>query len=117
MSGEAASVTLANLGRGGLEEKYGMALKRVLANIADPNTSLAAREINIKIKIVPDDNRKAATVDVQCTEKLAPPKGMRTQFFIGRGAEGPMAVENNPDQQLLFGDGKPAMREVKGAKS
>ena len=93
-----------NLGCGAAEEKFEEALKKVLANILDPNTRpQTAREIILRVKIKPSENRTDADVVIACDTKLAADKVFPTRIFIGKSITGqPEAHEVNANQYTLF---------------
>jgi hypothetical protein len=75
---DVAAIELANL-----------ELDRVLKNILDKNTNpTAAREVVLKIKLKPRNDRAAAEVTIQATAKLAPVMGHNTEVYIGTDMAG-----------------------------
>jgi hypothetical protein len=104
-------VSLANLGRGAAIERFDDEFKRVLANILDPNTTPGAREINLRVKIKPNEARDFCTVNVFCTSKVSAAKPFETQFFVGRDSRGIKATEHNP-QQMKLGIDQPSGKVV-----
>ncbi len=93
-----------NLGAGVAEEKFEEALKKVLENVLDPNTrAQTAREIILRVKIKPSENRTDADVVIACDVKLAADKVFPTRIFIGKSLNGqPEAHEVNANQYQLF---------------
>jgi hypothetical protein len=93
-----------NLGCGAAEEKFEDALHKVLANILDPNTrAQTAREVILRVKIKPSEERTDADVIIACETKLASDKAFPTRIFIGRDVNGtPEAHEVNANQVQLF---------------
>ena len=93
-----------NLGGGAAKEKFEDALKKVLANILDPNTRPeTAREIILRVKIKPTEARTDAAVIIACDTKLAADKAYPTKIFIGKSITGtPEAHEINANQYNLF---------------
>lgn len=93
-----------NLGCGAAEEKFEEALRKVLANILDPNTRPnVAREVVLRVKIKPSEARTDADVMIVCEVKLAADKPFPTKIFIGKNAQGrPEAHEVNANQFQLF---------------
>lgn len=77
-------LTLTSICGGAIQEKVNRELHRVADNILDPNTDdKTKREVNIKISLVPnEDNPGDVAVDVAVTAKLAPEKGVGTQFYL-----------------------------------
>ena len=100
--GEAMSFE--NLGGGAASEKFEEALKKVLTNILDPNTRpQTAREIILRVKIKPSEERTDADVIIDCQTKLASDKVFPTKIFIGKSLTGqPEAHEVNANQFELF---------------
>lgn len=98
------SVTLENLGLGASVEKFEDALRKVLDNILDPNTlATVAREVILRVKIKPSEERTDATVLIDCQAKLASLKAFPTRIFIGKSINGqPEAHEVNANQYTLF---------------
>lgn len=108
--------SLANMAQGAVVESFNEELKRVLRNIGDVNTSAqATREITIKVKIKPDEERRIAGVTAAVASKLAPVKPVATAFFLGRHKNDFVAVESDPQQRGLF-ENKPDIQPIeKGA--
>jgi hypothetical protein len=101
-------VSLQNLARGAVVERFDDELRKVLDNIIDPNTTLATRKITITVAIKPDKDRDFGGVDVTCKSTLAPASPLGTKIFIGRDKSGAVASEVDPRQHTLPGvaDGK-----------
>jgi hypothetical protein len=96
-------VTLYNLVGGAVAEHFDEELARVVANILDPNTDAeAVREINVKLKIKPGNDRRIGAVSIQVTSKTGPISGLGTMFYFGKHGGRSFAVENNPNQPSLF---------------
>lgn len=107
-------VTLYTLCGGGAVEIFDAELQAVVANILDPNSEAkATRELNLKIKIKPDESRRLGQVAVMVTSKISPIKGLGTTFFFGRKGGKCFAVENNPAQGELFDSTKPVAVDFK----
>ena len=100
---EEQPVTLFTLANGAAAELFDEELAKVVSNVLDLNTEAeTVREINLKVKISPDDSRRMAAVSVQVTSKTGPIRGVGTQFFFGKRAGRCFAVESNPQQGQLF---------------
>lgn len=70
---KAETVTVETISGGAAIERLNLELGRVLKNIADKNTNpKTIREINLKIKIRPSEDRSLGEVSIQGTSKLAP---------------------------------------------
>lgn len=110
-------VSLANLGRGGAIEQFDHGFNRVLANILDLNTRAdATREVTMKVKITPDENREAADVEVEVKTKLAGNRAIKTQIFVGKAGAAPVAFESNP-KQIDFTEEAEGLGVVAGGKA
>lgn len=107
-----------NLGCGAAEEKFEEGLKRVLANILDPNTlPETAREIVLRVKIKPSANRSEASVIIDCQTKLASDRPFPTRIFIGKDIQGhPEAHEVNANQYQLFPKEKDNIKAITAGK-
>lgn len=95
-------ISLETLMEGAAVEKFQTELDAVLENILDPNTKPeAVREITLKLKIKPKENRKSADVSVLATSKLAPAIESKTVIFIGRKQNRAVAAESDMRQMKL----------------
>ena len=101
MSQNEDRVSLHNLARGAVVERFDDAFASTLDNILDPNTTLAARTITLKVKIKPDQNRDFGNVDVTCSASLAPASPVQTKIFIGRDRNVAVATEYDSKQPDL----------------
>ena len=82
-------VKIGDLANGAAIERCNLELDKVLENIMDPNTSPGVcREIKLKIKIKPTDDRTVGGVSIQATSKLAPVTEHMTQVHIGKDITG-----------------------------
>ena len=96
-------VTLNNINNGAVNDLFLEALKKVLNNIADPNTSPAEmRKINIEISVKPHSDRTFAEINLRVTTKLAQPAAVSSRFFIENINGEPMAIYENLNQPYLF---------------
>ena len=105
-------VTLHSLCNGRAAELFQTELQSVIENVMDPNTKIEnIREINLKVKIRPDSERRAASVDVSCTSKYAPIRGIDTRIYFGKNREGEIIIlESNPEQTSFdFDQAKPTL--------
>ena len=111
------SVSLATLGDGAAVELFNTELQRVLDNVVDENTqATVVREVTLKIKIKPQEDRDYGDVQIQCTSKLAPIAPFPTHFFIGKHKGRGVATEHNPKQMKVFDDERPGTNVVPLAK-
>jgi hypothetical protein len=95
--------TLENAGGGAAAALFEHELLRVLENIADPNTDpLAVREITLKFRFKPDDQRNAGAVSISAKATLASIKpAVRRLYFVRRDGEA-VAIDFDPTQGDLF---------------
>ncbi len=102
-------VKLENLAIGAANERFDEELKKVIPNIMDPNTTDAAREIKLTVKIKPLDpvDRRVCGVSISCSSKLAPLSPVITSIHVGMKDNEYQAYENNPDQIDLFDTNQP----------
>jgi methyl coenzyme M reductase subunit C-like uncharacterized protein (methanogenesis marker protein 7) len=103
---ELTHVTIETIGGGVIPELFDREIAAILENIADPNTTTKkAREIDIKIKITPQEGREVAFVEVSCNSKLAgvDPKG--SAIYIARQQGALVALVKDPRQETLKFDG------------
>jgi hypothetical protein len=99
-------VDLQSLNNGAVADLFEEELRRVLENIADPNTKAETpREITIKVKIKPNDERSSATTEVKSSSKLAPIKPHEHFMVFGNEGGRLTAYTADPRQQELI-DGK-----------
>lgn len=96
MSG--STFMLSTIKGGALEERFQRELERVLANIADPNTSReTGRAITIQLVFKPADDRQYAAVTARVTSKLAPDRPLTTFTLFEEQGDGlRIAVEQVP---------------------
>jgi hypothetical protein len=58
-------IDLADFAGGAVSERFNQELKKVLENIADPNTDpKKARTVTVKVTLKADENRDIADVDI-----------------------------------------------------
>lgn len=82
------NVNLKTLSEGAMIERGNLELEKVLENIEDPNTGFGIREINIKLKFKPREDRQSAEISIQATSKLAPVTEHLTQVYLGQNDDG-----------------------------
>ena len=108
--------TLANIGDGLADDLFRLELDKVLKNIANPKTSAtAAREINISLKIKPDDQREMGTIEINSKAKLAPISGKKALLFFSKDDDGKVrATTANPKQETLGLEFAAAQEKING---
>jgi hypothetical protein len=60
------------------------------------------REVTLKLKIRPDEERGWGAVEIHASSKLAPVHPYPTQIIIGKQRGKGMATEHNPKQLKMF---------------
>ena len=100
-------VSLLNLGGGAAVELFDRELNKVLKNIVDPNTEAKKqREVTLKVRKEPDEERFMGQVRIDVTSKTAAHRSFATQVIIGGEGGRVEARELVSAQQKLFeGDG------------
>lgn len=81
-------LSLANIEDGAAVEMFDRALAKIAANIADINTTLAAREIQLVVKIKPSRDRGMGEIDLGVKCKLAGQEPIKATVLIDSGADG-----------------------------
>lgn len=82
-------LNLETLANGGFAERVNQAVKEVLDNIADPNTSWKdKRKVNIEMIFEAKEDRDVTHVDVVAKVKLAPRQSIHTKILIDRNYNG-----------------------------
>ncbi len=78
--------------------------KQVAANISDNATeATAVREINIKIKLKPEGDRRGVQVILSATTKTAPAAKHESRLYTGSDAAGTTYFfDQDPRQEMLF---------------
>lgn len=95
-------IKLDTLAGGAVVERFEEQMQRVIANIDDMNTSAKApREIVIKIKILPDGDRRSASFIVETKAILAEMEGVSGRIFMSRKGQDFTCYENDPDQLIM----------------
>ena len=97
---------------GAVQEKFGSALREVLANVRDPNTSATVkRSITLTITIAPSAGRDVAEMSVQTKTKLAPPNTASSTIYLAYGDDGSVTatekLDQVPGQLSMSGDETP----------
>lgn len=106
---EQPTMNIGNLCGGKILEAADQTLDKILKNIVDISTAAEQkRELVIKIKFEPAENRELGTVSFTCEAKLASIKPNKGNFFIARRADGTVrGYARDPKQSELFAAEKP----------
>lgn len=109
-------LSLANLKNGAAIEAVDEELAGVLENIQDLNTQpTAVREITMKVKIKPDEDRSLCDIMVTCwPSKLAPRRIVSSKLMCGIDHDGIIEAREfvPPGQIEMFTETKPASEEI-----
>jgi hypothetical protein len=90
-----------DIGNGMVSELANDELKKVLANIVDPNTDYKKmRKITLELKFKPNEDRSQITIEVSSKNSLAPNKPQKVTLF------------NTPTADPETGEIKTMLREV-----
>ena len=98
-------LSIVTMNEGGIVEQVDMHLRKIAADILDPNTDAEApRTVNVTITVKPNKNRQAGTSITKVYSKLAPSQQEAGLLFFGFDEEGNAVVteELNTQQQLPF---------------
>lgn len=109
-------VTLASIGNGAALELFDHELKRVIANIGDPNTSAKTkREIVVKVIIQPDEERGIGFASLEVKSKLAGVKPVASTMYFGKKDGELVAVQSNFNQPGIFDEEKSKITPLRPA--
>lgn len=103
MTPKTSDITLAFLAEGGIGELFDREVKKVAANMRDPNTSpTATRKITLQLTFKPSKDRQSADIAGQTKTTLAPSEPVATRIFLGKRGGEIVAVAFDPGQHPLF---------------
>lgn len=92
-------MSFANLCGGAAAEQFDRELSTVLDNVADPNAKAkVAREITIKVTIVPTDDRSRAVVSCKTSSKLAPADALEAHVDLVQEGRKQVAYQRGQQQ-------------------
>lgn len=88
------NMNIANIADGALVEQADIEIKKVFANIMDPNTvTNLKRKITIEIEFKADEGRDVSEVKFKTWSKLAPQKTIITRIAFDRNRNGEIISE------------------------
>lgn len=91
--------SLSDLMDGGVEERFNAALAEVWENVYDPNTDAKKpREVNLKIKITPNERRDSFDFRVSVVPKLAPKVDLTQTVMLTISADGSVVATERTNQ-------------------
>jgi len=85
---EEEPLSLETLAGGACVERFNDALLSVLENLADPNTGTKTREVILKVKFKPDEEKSFVQIIIECTPKLAPASSIASNAYLGKDISG-----------------------------
>lgn len=87
-------ININDLSGGALAEKVNIELRKLAANVLDPNTEAkATRSVTVKITIKPNEKRQVGESDISVTSSLAPAKGIPTSFIFDFDKDGSAVIK------------------------
>ncbi len=97
-------LNLGSIARGAAIELFEQGLEKVIANVADKSTDATApREIVLRFKFKPDDDRRSCIVGTTLTTKLAGCEEHVSKIYLGKDDKGhSYAFDTDPRQEILF---------------
>lgn len=96
-------LSLVNLAGGAAVEKFDIELARVIRNLLDPNTTVKPREITVKVKLAPaNERRDQLAMRVEVTSKLGAHAPLDVGGFMGIQDGRPVAFELVQKQLPMF---------------
>lgn len=82
-------INLEKFAGGALSEKFNVAYREVLENIANPNTPhKTKRKLTLELTFVTDEERELSIVEIATKTKLAPSESVATRIIIDRDGKG-----------------------------
>ncbi|MBE1727418.1 replication terminator protein [Lactobacillus plantarum] len=111
MTKKSINFNLSEISDGAVQEKLDREMKRVAANILDPNTEAKKkRKITLTMSFSPNDNRTVIDVDTEVKSVIAPQVAVPTTMMTGRNLDtGEIAINElksgTPGQTYIDDDG------------
>ncbi len=93
-------LSLTNIKEGAAVEMFDLALEKVLANIQDINTTLAPREITLKVVLTPSEHRDYVNIVLSCPKKLAIQDSIKTTANLTLDSKGRAIAHERRTRQL-----------------
>ncbi len=88
------NINITNIANGALVEQVDSEIKRVLANIMDPNTDFKKkRKITITLEFAPHEDRDISDVSFSTKSTIIPTKPISTRIVFEKDGNGEIAVE------------------------
>jgi hypothetical protein len=101
--------SLETIGDGQAIQKFNHELQRAIENCLDINTELNfTREVILKIKIKPSEDRQTAAIHFQASSKIAPDAPGQDQMYFGKNNQAFI----NSAKQITFEDYTQSVSEI-----
>ena len=98
----AKEISLDKFAKGALKAQFNRELRKVSANVFDPNTSPTARRtIAILISVKPDEARELGDVEITTKSTLCPVKAVSTRLVFGYDEVQKEGVANELNAEML----------------
>lgn len=112
------NVSLSNLSSGVADELFQREFDKVLENIADINTSAnAARTINLKINIKPNEDRTSGNITIKASSTVCPAKEHKDPIYFSKQGGKHLAFQAKaPLAGTLFDNVSEIKKETKAGK-
>lgn len=82
-------IDLSNFADGAVAERFNHELRKLLENIADPNTDpKKTRKLTLTLTLKADDKRDIASVSIQAKSTIAPARDIETKILMDRDIKG-----------------------------
>lgn len=82
-------INLSNFADGAVAERFNNELRKLLENIADPNTDpKKTRKLTLTLTLKADEKRDIASVSIQAKSQIAPAKDIETKILMDRDNKG-----------------------------
>jgi len=106
-------LSIDTLAGGAAREKLNIELRKVAANVKDPNTKAdAVRTITMTIKFKPDEHREYGSSEISVKSSLAPSKGIPAMFVFDFDHDGEAVLKElqtrDPNQTIINDAGQHA---------
>ena len=101
MLSENEKLSLANIGKGAVIEKFDTAFQKIITNIMDHNSSDKPRTITVQAKVGPiNESRNLVGIEVTHDVKNPKSKPFVTSATLGLDEKGRAYAQETPKQQL-----------------
>lgn len=115
--GTLTELSLSTAAGGAAEELFDHELRKVLDNIQDPNTQAdAIREVTLRLRIKPNEDRTSAEMTLLVVSKVAGVKPVADLVYMGMRHGRLVAVTRDPAQQDIFGEGDDDVLPMTGTR-